>query len=127
MPKRKITGLTIRFCNLTSSTEITYMLVAIEPRRFGKHKIYHIILQEVRNNLLAAAVQIHDVIDKNKQFHLQSTPCNNVWTGVKGSNRITLSAVISSVHKANGGSMKACQLPSAWKVLKKNSFIPSPH
>ena len=35
-------------CNLASSIEITYMPVAIEPRRFGKHKIYHIILQEVR-------------------------------------------------------------------------------
>ena len=46
------------------------MPVAIEPRRFGKHKIYHIIPQEVGNNLLAAAVQIHDVIDKNEHFHL---------------------------------------------------------
>ena len=42
------------------------------------------------NNLLAAAVQIHDVIDKNEHFHLQNTPCANVWTGAKGSNRITL-------------------------------------
>ena len=52
------------------------MPVAIEPRRFVNHKTYHIILQEVRklNNLLAAAVQIHDVIDKNEHFHLQSTP-----------------------------------------------------
>ena len=67
------------------------MPVAIEPRRFGKHKIYHIILQEEKNNLLAAGVQIHDVIDKNEHFHLQSTPCTNVWTGAKGSNRINCS------------------------------------
>ena len=66
------------------------MPVATEPRRFGKHKIYHIILQEVTKHLLAAAVQIHDVIDKNEHFHLQSTPCVNVCTGAKGSNRITL-------------------------------------
>ena len=66
------------------------MSVAIEPRRFGKHKIYHITLQEVRKQSLAAAVQIHDVIDKKEHFHLQSTPCANVWTGAKGSNRITL-------------------------------------
>ena len=26
------------------------MLVATEPRRFGKHKIYHIIFQEVRKS-----------------------------------------------------------------------------
>ena len=70
------------------------MPVAIEPGRFGKHKIYHIILQEVKNNLSAAAVQIHDVIDKNEHFHLQSTPCANGWTGAKGSNRITLKAQI---------------------------------
>ena len=38
---------------------------------------------------MAAAVQIHDVIDKNEHFHLQRTPCTNVWTGAKGSNRIT--------------------------------------
>ena len=50
------------------------MPVAKEPWRFGKHKMYHIILQEVRNTLLAAAVQIHDVTDKNEHFHLQSTP-----------------------------------------------------
>ena len=67
------------------------MPVAIEPRRFGKHRIYHIILQEVRKQSLAAAIQIHDVIDKNEHFHLQNTPCANVWTGAKGSNRITLS------------------------------------
>ena len=66
------------------------MPVALEPRRSGKHKIYHIILEEVRNNLLAAAVKIHDVIDKNEHFHLQSTPCASVWTGAKGSNQITL-------------------------------------
>ena len=47
------------------------MSVAIEPR-FGKHKIYHIRLQEARK-LLAAAVQICDVINKNEHFHLQST------------------------------------------------------
>ena len=46
------------------------MPVAKEPWRFGKHKTYHIILQEVRNTLLAAAVQIHDVTDKNEHFHL---------------------------------------------------------
>ena len=39
---------------------------------------------------MAAAVQIHDVIDKNEHFRLQSTPCANVWIGAKGSNRITL-------------------------------------
>ena len=69
------------------------MPVAIEPRRFVKHKVYHIILQEVRKQSLAAAVQIHDVIDKNEHFHLQSTPCANIWTGAKGSNRITLKLV----------------------------------
>ena len=50
--QKENTGSTIRFCNLTSSIEITYMPVAIEPsrepRRYGKHKIYHIKLQEVR-------------------------------------------------------------------------------
>ena len=74
----KNTDSTIRFCNLASSIERTCMPVAIEPRRFGKHKIYHIILQEVRKQFLAAAVHIHDVIDKNEHFHLQSTPCANV-------------------------------------------------
>ena len=39
---------------------------------------------------MAAAVQIHDVTDKNEHFHLQSTPCANVSTGAKGLNRITL-------------------------------------
>ena len=66
------------------------MPVEIEPRRFGKHRICHIILQEVRKQSLAAAVQIHDVIDKNEHFHIQNTPWANVWTGAKGSNRITL-------------------------------------
>ena len=68
------------------------MPVAIESRRFAKNKIYHIIsyFKKSENNLLAAAVQIHDVIDRNEHFHLQSTPCANVWTGAKGSNRITL-------------------------------------
>ena len=80
---QKNTGSSIRFCNLATCIEITYMLVAIEPRRFGKHKTNHIILQKMR-------VQIHDVIDKNEHFHLQSTPCANVWTGAKVSNRITL-------------------------------------
>ena len=65
------------------------MPVAIEPMRFGKHKIYHIMLQEVTKQFLAAAVQIHDVIDKNEHFHLQSSPWANVWTGAKASNRIT--------------------------------------
>ena len=46
--QKKNTGSMIRFCNLASSIEITYMPVAIEPRGFGKHKICHIILQEVR-------------------------------------------------------------------------------
>ena len=46
--QKKNTGSMIRFCNLASSIEITYMPVAIELRRFGKHKIYHVILQEVR-------------------------------------------------------------------------------
>ena len=54
------------------------MLVAINPRRFGKHKICNIILQEVRKQSLAAAVQIHDLTDKNEHFHLQSTPCANI-------------------------------------------------
>ena len=44
---------------------------------------------------MAAAVQIHDLIDKNEHFHLQSTPCANVWTGAKGSNRITLKIKLS--------------------------------
>ena len=46
--QKKNTGSMIRFCNLASSIEITYMAVAIEPRRFSKHKIYRIILEEVR-------------------------------------------------------------------------------
>ena len=46
--QKKNTGSTIRFCNLASSIKITYMPVATEPRRFGKHKIYHIVLQGVR-------------------------------------------------------------------------------
>ena len=46
--QKKITGSTIRFRNLASSIEITYIPVAIEPRRFGRHKIYQIIVQEVR-------------------------------------------------------------------------------
>ena len=54
--QKKNTGSTTRFCNLVSSIEITYMPVAIEPRRLGKHKIY-------------------GVIDKNEHFHLESTPC----------------------------------------------------
>ena len=44
------------------------MPVAIEPRRFGKHKIYHIIFQEVRKQALAAAVQIHDALIKMNIF-----------------------------------------------------------
>ena len=39
---------------------------------------------------MAAAVQIHDLMNKNEHFLLQSTPCANVWTGAKRSNRITL-------------------------------------
>ena len=46
--QKKNTGSTIRFRNLASSIEITYMPVATEPRRFDKLKIYHIILQEAR-------------------------------------------------------------------------------
>ena len=68
------------------------MPVATEPRRFGKHKKYHIILQ----NLLAAAVQIHDVTDKNEHFQLQGTPCAIVWTWAKGSNRIALNLLQST-------------------------------
>ena len=63
----------LRFCNFESSIEITYMSVAIQPRRFCEHKLYHIILQEVKN-LLRAAVQIHDVIHNIEHNHLQSTP-----------------------------------------------------
>ena len=44
------------------------MPVAIEPGRFGKYKIYHFILQEVKNNLLAAAVQIHDELIKLNSY-----------------------------------------------------------
>ena len=73
------------------------MPISIEPRRFGKHKIYHIILQEVRKQSLAATLQIHDVIDKNEHFHLQSTLCANVWTRAKGSNGITLRSV-NTIH-----------------------------
>ena len=57
------------------------MPVAVEPRRFGKHKIYHIILQEVRNNVLADAVQIPYVTDKNEHFHLQSTGGESNYLG----------------------------------------------
>ena len=62
-----------------------YVPIAIEPRRFGKHKIYHIIPQEMRKqSLLAAAVQIHDVTDKNEHLHLQGTPCANVSKDTPG-------------------------------------------
>ena len=50
---------------------------------------YTYLLKNIQQKL-AAAVQIHDVIDKNEHFHLQSTPYANVWTGAKGLNRITL-------------------------------------
>ena len=67
------------------------MPVAIETTRFGKHKMYHIILQEVRKQSFdCRSSLIHNVTDKNKHFHLQNTPCANVWTGAKGLNRITL-------------------------------------
>ena len=33
-----------------------------------------------------------------------------------------LSTVISFVYKANGGSIKACQLSSVWKILEKEFF-----
>ena len=56
------------------------MLVAVEPRRFGKHKIYHIILQEVTKQSFGS---------RSSDFHLQSTLYANVWTGAKESNRIT--------------------------------------
>ena len=38
-----------------------------------------------------------------------------------------LSTVISLNTKTSCGSMKACQLSSAWKILEKNSFISPPH
>ena len=41
--QKKNTGSTIRLCNLASSFEIIYVTVAIEPKRFGKRKICHII------------------------------------------------------------------------------------
>ena len=46
------------------------MPVAIELRRFCEHKIYHVILQEVRKQSYGAAVQIHDVIHRMEHFHL---------------------------------------------------------
>ena len=46
--KRKIQVQSLDFAILASSIEITYMPVTIKPRRFGKHKKYHIILQGVR-------------------------------------------------------------------------------
>ena len=49
---KKNKGSTIRFCNLASSIEITYIPVAIEPRRFGKHEMYHIMPQEVTKQSL---------------------------------------------------------------------------
>ena len=67
------------------------MPAAIESRRLVSTKSIISYFKKWENNLLAAAVQIHDVIDKNEHFHLQSTPCAKVWTGAKGSNRITLS------------------------------------
>ena len=77
--QKENSGSMIRFCNLASSVEIMYVPIAIEPRRFGKHKIYHIIPQEMRKqSLLAAAVQIHDVTDKNEHLHLQGTPYASV-------------------------------------------------
>ena len=41
------------------------------------------------------------LIDKNEHFRLQSTPCANVWTGTKGSNRITL------INRLNGKKFKS--------------------
>ena len=68
----------IRVCNLASSIEMTYMPIVIEPRRFDKHKMNDIMPQEVRNNLWAAAVQSHDVVNRKEHFHLQSIPLHQL-------------------------------------------------
>ena len=75
---------------------------------------------------MAAAVQIHDVIDKNEHFHLQSTPCANVWTGAKGSNRITLKLTvkgkkIESKSKELSGEKKRRKLDSESAKKKEDT------
>ena len=60
------------------------MPIAIEPSRFCKHKIYHIILGEVKNNFLGAAVQIHVVIQNIQYLHLQSTPLHPQFDSGQG-------------------------------------------
>ena len=40
--------------------------------------MYHIILQEMRKNLLEAAVQIHDVIHKIEHFDLRTAKCTSL-------------------------------------------------
>ena len=77
---KKNTGSMIRFYNLAPSIKITYMPVAEEPWRFGKHKTCHIILQEVRKHSFSSR-------SSDSYIHLYV----NVWTGAKASNRITLS------------------------------------
>ena len=98
--QKKNIGSTIGFYNLASSIEITYMQIAIEPgdlvsTKYTSTKYIISYFRKWGNNLLAAAVQIHDVTDKNEHFHLQSTPCANVSTEAKGSNRITLKNYVS--------------------------------
>ena len=63
------------------------MPVAIEPMRFYEHKIYHIILQEMRKE--SFEIHIHDVIYEIEHFYLQKTPLHQRLTGAKGSNRTT--------------------------------------
>ena len=52
--QKKNTGSTIRFYNLASSIEITYMPVTIEPRRFGKHKMHDFMPDGVRKQSLGS-------------------------------------------------------------------------
>ena len=80
--QKKSTGSTIRFCNLASSIEITYMPVAIEPRRFGKHKMHAVMPREVRKQSLDS--------------HSSESWCSwqkRTFSSAKYTNRITLSTV----------------------------------
>ena len=63
------------------------MPVEIESRRFGKHKLYHIVFREVRRQSFGS--RRHDVIDKNEHSHLQSTHHEPCLDRGQAANRIT--------------------------------------
>ena len=83
------------------------MLVAKEPWRFGKPKTHHIVLQEVIKQFLAAAVQIHDAIDKMNIFICKVHLCANIQTGAKGSNQITLILLNQTTPRSHYDHMEA--------------------